>query len=160
MTEKEILAKITQCSLEELAEHEKELIQLAQQACQQAYAPYSHFSVGAAVLLDNQQKVIGNNQENAAFPSGLCAERVALFAAHAHYPQAAIRCLAVAAGSVSDGAFRFTQQAVTPCGACRQVLIESERRSKQPIAVLMYGQEGVLRVESASVLLPLCFSLT
>ena len=108
MRQAKILAKLTYCRLDELNSTEKNLIQAAKNACASAYAPYSHFQVGAAVLLDNGNIVIGNNQENAAFPSGLCAERVALFAAASQFPENKAIALAIAARH-ENGNFRMQQ---------------------------------------------------
>lgn len=137
------------------AELPDELIRLKEaafNACQQAYAPYSHFLVGAAAWLENGAIVTGSNQENAAYPSGLCAERVALFSANHQYPGVAIKTLAIAA--INQG---IAVREITPCGACRQVLLESEKRQQQPIQVLLCGSESVYSLKNASSLLPLAF---
>jgi cytidine deaminase len=131
------------------------LAQTALEAAYKAYAPYSHFHVGASVLLENGKVVTGNNQENAAYPSGLCAERVALFAAGAQYPDIAVSTLAIAA--VTEGK---QVKLITPCGACRQVLLEPEARSKQPVQILLCGSDEVYLINSASALLPLSFDGT
>jgi len=102
MIEKQITAKIAFCALEELPEEEKKLVQIAKDASNKAYAPYSNFKVGAAILLDNGEVLSGNNQENAAYPSGLCAERVVLFYANSCYPGAKVMTLAIAARNVKD----------------------------------------------------------
>ncbi|HRY99721.1 MAG TPA: cytidine deaminase [Bacteroidales bacterium] len=131
------------------------LIALAQEAARKAYAPYSGFRVGAAVQLENGETIPGNNQENVAYPSGLCAERVALFNASARYPGVAVKTLAIAAETG-----RFTLQTpVYPCGACRQVMSEYETIQGRPIRVLMTGP-GYDTVEASSVndLLPLRFA--
>lgn len=141
--------------MDELSAKEKEIIEEAKKYALNAYSPYSKFSVGAAVLLDNEEITGGNNQENAAYPSGLCAERVAMFYANARYPKNAPQILAIAAKNEED----FTTEPISPCGACRQVLIESERRYHSPIKLLLYGTRHTAVVESASVLLPLSFSL-
>jgi cytidine deaminase len=151
MVEKQIQTKIRFYPLEELTETEKMLLTAAQEATAKAYAPYSSFLVGAALLLENGQGVIGNNQENIAFPSGLCAERVALFAAHANWHETPVTMLAIAARYKEH----FTTQPVTPCGACRQALVESERRFVRPIRLLLYGTEQVLVIESVEAILPL-----
>ena len=124
------------------------------EATRHSYAVYSHFHVGAAVRLQDGRVVIGANQENAAFPSGLCAERTALFAAQAHYPDQPVLALAIAASN----AVGLTAQPVTPCGACRQVALEVEDRYQQPMRVLLYGTEGVYVVGSMHDLVPLSFS--
>lgn len=121
-------------------------------AAERAYAPYSRFYVGAAVLLENGAIVSGNNQENAAYPSGLCAERVALFYAGAQYPNIPVTTLAVIALKGGE-----IQEHVSPCGSCRQVLLETEQRYQRPIKILLCGREDVLAIEGATSLLPLSF---
>jgi cytidine deaminase len=128
------------------------LAQSAREAANRAYAPYSCFHVGAAVLLENGEIITGNNQENAAYPSGLCAERVALFYAGAQYPEIAVKTLAIAAETGGKQV-----KLITPCGACRQVLLETEARSKQSIQILLCGADEAYLIDSASALLPLCF---
>ena len=141
------------CDLAELPKEEQELLTEAIRATDNSYANYSKFYVGAALRLNNGKIMIGANQENAAFPSGLCAERTAIFAAQANYPDQPIRTLAVAAKN-SDG---LLKQPVTPCGACRQVILEIEDRYKSPIRILLYGTEGVYCIDSVKDLLPLSF---
>lgn len=153
MVEKEITAKIHFCAIHELSEAEKMLIDLAKETALKAYAPYSLFRVGVALLLDNGQVVTGNNQENAAYPSGMCAERVALFYANANWPDLPVSCMAIAATSI-DG---YTPTPVAPCGSCRQVLLETETRFETPIRLLLYGEESVCIVDAASDLMPLSF---
>jgi len=145
--------KIAVYPLEECSETEKKLIEAAKNATQRAYAPYSGFSVGAAVLLENGEIVSGNNQENAAYPSGLCAERTTVFFANATFPEEKVIAIAVAA--YHKGA--FTTDVITPCGACRQVLLETENRFHSPMKVLMYSEKGVYVVNSIRDLLPLSF---
>jgi len=130
-----------------------ELIRLAKEATKKAWAPYSQFRVGAALELENGEIITGNNQENIAFPSGLCAERVALFYAGSQHPGVAIKRIALAA--YADG--RFVAKPVYPCGDCRQVLLEHENRVKQPVEVIMYGEDEIKLVKSVSDLLPLPF---
>lgn len=137
---------------EDLPVEEQELGKQALEAAHRAYAPYSRFQVGAAALLANGEIVTGNNQENAAYPSGLCAERVALFYAGARYPDVAVRTLAIVA--VAGGNI---QTNISPCGACRQVLLETEQRYNSPMRVLLCGKEKVVVFSSAADLLPLCF---
>ncbi|MDR0232717.1 MAG: cytidine deaminase [Dysgonamonadaceae bacterium] len=153
MKELKIVTKIVISSYSELNEKEKSLIDLAKNATKNAYAPYSKFSVGAAVLLDNGEMVTGNNQENIAYPSGLCAERVALYYANATFPNAKVEAIAVAAYFKGD----FVEK-ISPCGACRQVLQETEDRYKSPIRILLYGKKEIYIVESANDLMPLSFS--
>ncbi len=138
----------------ELAADDLMLVNAAKEATAGSWSPYSGFKVGAALRLDDGTIVTGSNQENAAYPSGLCAERTALFAAgHAH-PGKAVTALAIAARN-SNG---FTGQPITPCGACRQVLAETEQRGGQPIRYIMYGTEGTMVVEGGTdAILPFCF---
>ncbi|BAO55458.1 cytidine deaminase [Nonlabens marinus S1-08] len=120
----------------------------------QAYAPYSNFSVGCALLLENGVVIRGNNQENAAYPSGLCAERVAIFAAGANYPGVAMVKMAITAGPVGS---KFDKP-VPPCGACRQSMVEYESRQEKSIELFFMGAVGkVARSRSLSDLLPLIF---
>lgn len=130
------------------------LLQMATQAMRQAYAPYSRFHVGAAVLLENGETVCGNNQENAAYPSGLCAERVALFYASAKYPGVAVRAIAINSGANGEE----NAQPVYPCGSCRQALLEYEMRSGNPIRIIMGSARKTHVVNSVSDLLPLHFT--
>jgi len=130
------------------------LLHRAQEARLRAYAPYSNFGVGCAILLDDATVVEGNNQENAAYPSGLCAERVAIFAVGANHPGKVIKKLAITAGPL-DNDF---EKPVPPCGACRQSIAEYENNQKQPIEILFMGTTGaVMRANSISDLLPLIF---
>ncbi len=141
------------CQLDELSAEDRELVQSAIKATENSYAPYSNFNVGAAIRLSDGSIVLGANQENAAFPSGLCAERTAIFAAQAQRPDQAIPCLAIAARS-TEGLLR---EPVTPCGSCRQVMTEIEDRYKQPMRVLLYGTNGVYVINSVKDLMPLSF---
>ncbi len=136
----------------ELTEDELRLVEEAREATRQSYAPYSDFHVGAAVLLEEGTIVTGSNQENAAYPSGLCAERVALFHAGHQYPDVPVVALAIAA--VTKG---HPVESISPCGACRQVLLEAEQRCGKPMKVLLCGTKEVVVAESAESLLPLCF---
>ena len=117
------------CDLKDLSSTERELIETAKKACETSYAPYSHFHVGAAALLDDGTIFMGSNQENASFTVGTCAERCTIYAAHAHYPASRIRALAIAAKN-SDG--KFLKLPITPCGACRQALLETEQHQSRP----------------------------
>jgi cytidine deaminase len=153
MTQKTIETKIIVFRFDELSEEYKNLLNKAKEQTKNAYAPYSKFYVGAAVLLENGEIVGGSNQENAAYPSGLCAERVAMFYANSHFPNVAVKALAVAAWTNGN----FLTQPVTPCGACRQVLLETENRFKD-FPVLLYGTDAVYVIEKAKDLLPLNFA--
>jgi cytidine deaminase len=139
---------------EQLAPDEKFLLDKAVEAMHSAYAPYSHFKVGAAIQLENGLIQLGNNQENAAYPSGLCAERVAIYAAGANHPEVAILKIAITAGSENFP----SDHPVAPCGACRQSMLEYELKQERPIAVIMRGRTGkVYRVEGIRPLLPIFF---
>jgi cytidine deaminase len=141
------------CQLEELADDDRQLVEKAIGATQNSYAPYSNFHVGACLRLADGREVIGANQENAAFPSGLCAERSAVFAAQSMFPEEAITALAIAARNENG----LTAHPVSPCGACRQVILEMEDRYKQDVRILLYGTEGVYVIPSVKSLLPLHF---
>ena len=124
------------CSYDELSEADRQLIDAAKEATSQSYAPYSHFAVGAAALLEDGTVVTGSNQENAAYPSGTCAERTTLFYANSHYPDQGVKALAIAARNTQG----FLDSPIPPCGACRQVLLETERRYSLPIRILQIGR--------------------
>ena len=145
--------KVSQMS--ELTDAERSLVEQAIEATNRSYAPYSHFHVGAALKLQNGEIFIGCNQENAAFPSGICAERSALFAAGAQYPDQPVIMLAIAARN-EEGV--FTEHPVSPCGPCRQVLIETETRFRHPVRILLYGQRCVYVVDGIKELMPLSFT--
>jgi cytidine deaminase len=141
---------------EELPEADQRLLREAQTAADDAYAPYSKFHVGAAVLLENGTIVKGNNQENAAYPSGLCAERVALFAAGAHNPAVKIKAIAIHAYAESA---KEDSQPVGPCGACRQVMAEYEHRHQENLRLIMQGKNGKYIVsKNVNQLLPFIFN--
>lgn len=137
---------------DELSYEETTLVEAAREAALRAYAPYSQFKVGAAALLENGEIITGNNQENIAFPSGMCAERVTLFYAQARYPFVPVKILAIAAFSHNA----FTDR-ISPCGACRQVLAETEKRFGKPVRLLLSGRCETVIAEKASDLLPLAF---
>ena len=153
MKQLQIQTSVKVYSYDELTPELARLVDLAKAKTQDAYSPYSGFSVGAAALLANGEVVTGANQENAAYPSGLCAERVALFAANANQPKQAVVALAIAAYTKGH----FTTRVVSPCGACRQVMLETEHRYQQPMRVVLYGEDECYVFESASDLLPLNF---
>ncbi|MDC7995947.1 cytidine deaminase [Altibacter sp. HG106] len=141
-------------SISELEGPIQALMHKAQVARDKAYAPYSRFKVGAALLLDNDEVVTGNNQENAAFPSGLCAERVAVFYAGAEHPGRSIKALALTVHSETKN----ITTPVPPCGACRQSLAEYEVRQEAPIEIYFMGATGkVVKAASVEALLPLVF---
>ena len=153
MEQIDINISIQSYQLDELSPQDQELVQAAIKATHNAYANYSRFYVGAALRLENGEMVIGANQENAAFPSGLCAERTAVFAAQANYPDSPIETLAIA-GRNEKGVL---PNPITPCGACRQVILEIEDRYKKPIKILLYGTQKIYCVRSVKDLLPLSF---
>ena len=141
--------------MDELTPEERSLIEQAIEGTNRSYSPYSLFHVGAALKLQNGVTYIGCNQENAAFPAGICAERSAIFAAGAQYPDQPVVMLAIAARS-REG--EFTKEPVSPCGTCRQVLIETETRFQHPIRILLYGQRCVYILDSIKQLMPLSFT--
>ncbi|HNS47758.1 MAG TPA: cytidine deaminase [Bacteroidales bacterium] len=141
-------------SPDELGQDDRILLEQAIESTKDAYAPYSQYYVGAAVRLSNGSMVKGNNQENVAYPSGLCAERVALFAASALYPGVPVMAIAIAGHAKN---FLITDP-VTPCGACRQVIAEYEKLYDQPVRLVMMGEKSKIWIaESISHLLPLMF---
>lgn len=152
MKQMKLETTVTLYSYAELPGYVRLLMEKAIEAIGQAYAPYSHFQVGAAVLLENGEIVTGSNQENAAYPSGLCAERVALFSAGHQYPEVPVVALAIAAST--DG---NRVESISPCGACRQVLLETEQRQGKPVKIFLCGTREILEARNAEVLLPLCF---
>ncbi|MBQ7149992.1 MAG: cytidine deaminase [Prevotella sp.] len=137
----------------ELSKEDLELVNRAKEATKNSYANYSHFNVGAALRLENGDIIIGANQENAAFPSGLCAERTAVFAAQAQHPDQPIEALAIAAKNVNG----FIKEPISPCGPCRQVILEVEDRYKKPVRIILYGTDGIYIVKSVKDLLPFSF---
>lgn len=149
----DIKINIQFCQLDELDSDDRQLVQTAIAATKNSYAPYSNFHVGAAIRLENGMEMMGANQENAAFPSGLCAERTAIFAAQAQHPDQPIVALAIAASNQNG----LLKDPVTPCGSCRQVILEIEDRYKRPVRILLYGTEGVYVIGSVKDLLPLSF---
>ena len=140
--------------LSELAQEIQILMNAAIEVRNNAYAPYSKFNVGAAVLLDNGEVVVGSNQENASYPSGLCAERTAIYYAGAKYPNAKMLKMAITASSQNQ----ITDKPIPPCGACRQAIAEYELKQDQPIEIYFMGAEGkVIKSKSLVNLLPLLF---
>ncbi len=141
-------------NMEELSEDIQNLMKAAIAARENAYAPYSKFKVGTAILLEEGQIITGNNQENAAYPSGLCAERVAIFHAGSNYPDAKITTMALSAQSDNH----ILRVPTPPCGSCRQVIAEYELKQEEPIAIYFMGEKGkVVKVDSIKALLPLIF---
>lgn len=152
MEEQEVRIIVKSAPVTEWEEKYQRLHQEAVAATAKAYAPYSRFQVGAAVLLGNGEVVSGANQENAAYPSGLCAERVALFYAGAKYPDVPVQAIAIAA--VSQGKI---VEGVSPCGGCRQVMLETETRAGAPVKIFLCGSEKMRLIDSAASLLPIGF---
>lgn len=153
MKEINLDAKIQFCQIEELSEDDQRLVNKAIEATRNSYAPYSNFHVGACLRTADGMEMIGANQENAAFPSGLCAERSAIFAAQSQHPESAIVALAIAARN-EEG---LMATPVSPCGACRQVILEMEDRYQCDVKILLYGTEGIYVIPNVKTLLPLHF---
>lgn len=154
---KEISITTTFTIFDSVSELPKDIFSLMEQAVEirkKAYAPYSHFRVGVAILLDNDKIVLGSNQENAAYPSGLCAERVAIFSAGTLYPDAKIKKMVITATADNNP----TLTPIPPCGACRQSISEYEIRQEQPIEIYFMGESGnIYKSDSLKNLLPLLF---
>lgn len=141
-------------SLDELPKDVVSLMEKAMEARDKSYSPYSKFSVGAALLLENNEIITGSNQENASYPSGLCAERTAIFYAGAQFPNVTIKRMAIIAGS----RLKTTDKPIPPCGACRQSIAEYEIKQDAPIEIYFMGETGkVVRSHSLANLLPLVF---
>lgn len=151
----EIISKIQILEDEELNENQRKVIEAAREATYHSYVPYSNFHVGAACLLDNGEIISGSNQENAAYPSGICAERTTLFYAHSKYPDAKILMLCIVG---RDQKGDFIKGICSPCGACRQVILEAEYRSKAPIQILLPSGEGTYVIDGILALLPFGFT--
>ncbi|QGY46269.1 cytidine deaminase [Maribellus comscasis] len=137
----------------ELQKEDRELVLAARKASKNAYAPYSKFHVGAAIQLENGEIVNGNNQENSAFTSGLCAERTALFYANANFPDVAVKRIAVTAENSSG----LVLDPVKPCGSCRQAMVETEMRFQKPIRIILDGDGKILVFDGVDSLLPFAF---
>ena len=154
MRRKELRIKVCEYdAVVELPEADQKLLLAARKASKNAYAPYSKFCVGAALLLENGEVITGSNQENVDFTDGLCAERVALFYANSTYPDQAVKAIAVTAKN-SHGIVEHPAQ---PCGSCRQVLVETETRYNKHIRIIMDGRKHILVLEGADNLLPFAF---
>jgi len=154
MQEKKIELKFISAHFSELDHHDQKLITNAKESFSTAYAPYSGFLVGASIYLENGEMINASNQENVAYPSGLCAERVAMFYVGAKFPDVKIKTIAV---SVLSKSFQVTD-VISPCGACRQVMAEYEDKQKQPIKVLLHSPNNqVLIAKKVQDLLPLMF---
>ena len=155
MKDLKLKIQIKECQMDELTQDEQFLIEKAIESTNNSYAKYSHFHVGAALQLENGQVLPGCNQENAAFPAGLCAERSAIFAAGAQYPDVPVKTLAIAARDTNG---ELTEEPVSPCGTCRQVMIETETRFSQPIRILLYGRRRIYVMDGIKNLMPLSFT--
>ncbi len=154
MKEMVLQTKVVVCAYDELMSEDKEVVDAARAATANSYAVYSKFNVGAAVRLEGGVIVKGSNQENAAYPSGLCAERTALFWANSQYPDRAVLTLAIAART-ENGELAMP---IPPCGACRQVILETEKRYNRTIRIILYGTRECYVVEDGiKALLPLTF---
>ena len=153
MKEFNLTTKMRSYQWDELTDEQKEVVAIAKEQTEHSYCPYSHFHVGAAAKLGNGTIIPGCNQENAAYPSGLCAERSALFAAGAQYPDQPVKKLAIACYTGGH----FTKEPGSPCGACRQVMLETEHRYGGKMEVLLYGEDAIYVFDSAADLLPLTF---
>ncbi|HKM93010.1 MAG TPA: cytidine deaminase [Prolixibacteraceae bacterium] len=140
-------------SIDELSNEDAYLVAKSREVANNAWAPYSNFLVGAAVELSNGKIITGNNQENAAYPSGLCAERVALFAANANYPNSKVKTIAISAFNKNG----HVAEPVKPCGSCRQALLEAEIRFDHPIRLILDGKNRIIIVDGIKNLLPLSF---
>jgi cytidine deaminase len=140
-------------TIQELPGNDQELVLAAREAAGNAYAPYSKFHVGAAVLLENGKIITGNNQENSAFTNGLCAERVALFYANANFPDVAVKAIAITAENING----LIAEPVKPCGSCRQVMVETESRFKKSIRIILDGKKSIQVFDGIQNLLPFAF---
>ena len=156
MKERLITLRLTEKSYNELSKEDAELVASARAATDGSYAPYSNFHVGAAIRLDDGTIVTGANQENAAFPSGICAERTAAFYAGSKHIGRRFTAIAIAARE--GGSKELTSYNISPCAACRQVLLEYEKLAEIGIRVLMASQTNVLEADSVATLVPLAFS--
>lgn len=154
MIEKKITTTFIKSEFNDLTDSDKNLIRIAKNSLKSAYAPYSGFLVGSSVLLENGKIIAGNNQENVAYPSGLCAERVAIFYASSEFPNVKIKAIAITAISKK---FEI-KDVISPCGSCRQVISEYEEKQNENIRVLLHqANDTVIILNSISDLLPLMF---
>ncbi|MCL1943090.1 MAG: cytidine deaminase [Candidatus Azobacteroides sp.] len=149
----EIVTKVTVYHINDLNHIEKKIIFAAKEASEKAYSPYSGFNVGCAVMLETGEFFTGNNQENAAYPSGLCAERVTMMYANANRPDVPVIAMGIAVQQ--NGV--FLSYPTPPCGGCRQVLLETENRFKKPIKIYLFGEEEIYMIDSVKDILPLGF---
>ena len=152
---KQLTINYSMYELSDLTPDDRQLVEKAMQMTEASYAPYSNFHVGAALRLENGVVVGGCNQENAVYPAGLCAERVAVFSSQAQYPNTKILSLAIAARNTEG---EFVSVPVSPCGSCRQVILEQEMRFNQPIRIILVGPNGIFIFSSIKDLLPFAVS--
>ena len=155
MRHETIKLELAAADYDELSERERLLVDTARAAVEGSYEPYSNFHVGAAVLLDNGEIVKGANQENAATPSSLCAERTAAYWAHANFPAARFEAIAIAA---RDASGREVETPISPCGACRQALLQYETLAAHDVKVILAGSREIYIAPSEKSLLPLAFT--
>lgn len=141
-------------NFDEMKPEDRELLERARRATYTSYSPYSQFKVGAAISLDNGEIITGSNQENAAYPAGICAERTACFYAHAQYPEAKFTGIAVTARGING---EFTDEPAAPCGVCRQALLEFETLAGHDVPVILGGKDKAYILPSVKSLLPLAF---
>ena len=154
MTNKEIKIEYREYeSVSQLSAADNEVATAAIEATGSAYAPYSRFNVGAAVMYEDGEIIKGSNQENAAYPSGICAERTALFYASASRPEKKMAAIAIAAAQNGD----ICKNPVTPCGACRQVMVQYQTKSGRPMKVILVGADKVWVFDKVDDLLPFIF---
>ena len=151
----DITIPVIETTFEELTPQLQKLVAMARKSTYRSYAPYSKFHVGAAIELSNGEIICGANQENAAYPSSLCAERTAAYYAHATYPEATFKTIAIAARG-TDG--KELANPISPCGACRQALLEYETLAKPNGPVVLAGEKAIYIFHSVKSLLPYCFS--
>lgn len=163
MKEIEIKTTVKSLGYSELSDDDRRVVDAARRATFTSYVPYSHFHVGAAIMLENGEIVAGSNQENAAYPSGICAERNTVWQASARFPGTPMRTLAIAArcpdqfpaGTPAEKCFQ--KRPISPCGACRQALLEYEHLYG-PMRVLLFGDDEIYEFPSVASLLPYCFT--
>ncbi len=141
-------------SPEEMSKEDRELLEASKEAQKTSYAPYSKYNVGAAIRLDNGLIIKGSNQENAASPDGLCAERTAMFAASANYPDSAMVSMAISGGN----GFSTDDLPCTPCGSCRQVMAEYQGKSGVPMSIIMAGKKEIWKFKKVEDILPFIFN--
>lgn len=155
MEEMVLKSTIHVAQMEELSDTEQALVKSAIAATDHSYAVYSHFHVGAAVLLENGETVVGCNQENISYPAGICAERAAIYAAGAKYPDTPVKMIAIAA---RNGKGELQEEPISPCGICRQVMIETETRFQHSLHILLYGTKNIYVIVGIKTLMPLSFT--